>query len=110
MAERINGSAGIALAGREAEYATELWLDDPGAFFLHPEGPLSETTPEEWLAKQPKPAPRHSGVSGFQYAPLAGLQNAFANPYISDLLNPIPGAPIRQTPYRNGLFGGLLPF
>lgn len=49
----INGASGIPLTGREVEYATELWLEDPCAFFLHPEGPLSETTPEEWLAKQP---------------------------------------------------------
>lgn len=48
----INGGGGIPLQGREVEYATELWLDDPSAFFLHPEGPLSETTPEEWREKQ----------------------------------------------------------
>ena len=52
MSEAVNGSAGIPRAGREKAYATELWLDDPTAFFLHPEGPLSETTPDEWRAKQ----------------------------------------------------------
>jgi len=47
-----NGSDGMPLAGRSEEYATEMWLDDPSAFWLHPEGPLSETTPDEWRAKQ----------------------------------------------------------
>lgn len=27
------------------------WLADPSLFWLHPEGPLSDTTPDEWLAK-----------------------------------------------------------
>lgn len=58
MAETVNGSGGIPREGREKEYATEMWIDDPSAFFLHPEGPLSDTTPEEWIAKQPRrPAP-----------------------------------------------------
>lgn len=52
--QALNGSGGIPLKGREAEYATELWLEGPSAFWLHPEGPLSETTPDEWQAKQPK--------------------------------------------------------
>lgn len=49
-----NGGGGIPRKGREKEYATDLWLDGPSAFWLHPEGPLSEATPGEWLAKQPK--------------------------------------------------------
>jgi len=52
-----NGGGGIPRKGREVEYATELWLDGPSAFWLHPEGPLSETTPDEWKAKQPKQQP-----------------------------------------------------
>lgn len=47
-----NGSDGIPLNGKTEEYATELWLQGPSAFWLHPEGPLSDTTPEEWLAKK----------------------------------------------------------
>lgn len=31
---------------------TEEWLETPSAFWLHPEGPLSNTTREEWLIKQ----------------------------------------------------------
>ena len=31
------------------------WLEDPTLFWLHPEGPLSDTTPEEWLRKNPAP-------------------------------------------------------
>lgn len=34
------------------EIDTAAWLKNPTAFWLHPEGPLSDTTPEEWLAKQ----------------------------------------------------------
>lgn len=104
----VNGSAGIPRDGRELEYATELWLDDPGAFFLHPEGPLSETTPEEWKAKQhakaeelekarsPLPIPRPGLYSGMenqyaslsnQYASLRNVQRAYSDlapfpPYI----------------------------
>lgn len=39
----------------DREIDTAMWLKNPSAFWLHPEGPLSDTTPEEWLAKQ-KPA------------------------------------------------------
>lgn len=48
----MNGASGIPREGREAEYATEMWLADPSAFWLHPEGPLSDTTPEEWRHKE----------------------------------------------------------
>ena len=44
----LNGVNGIAIKGREKEYATELWLEGPTAFWLHPYGPLSNTTPDEW--------------------------------------------------------------
>ena len=50
----VHGSGGIPREGHAEAYATELWLENPLAFWLHPEGPLSDTTPEEWLAKQPK--------------------------------------------------------
>lgn len=59
----INGASGIAVARREREYATQLWLDNPLAFWLHPEGPLSDLTPDEWRAKQPKPAPVDEAIS-----------------------------------------------
>lgn len=48
----INGASGVPVHGRETEYATELWLEGPSAFWLHPEGPLSDKTPEEWKAEQ----------------------------------------------------------
>lgn len=48
----FNGSSGIPVAGREVEYATELWLQGPSAFWLHPEGPLSDKTREEWLEER----------------------------------------------------------
>lgn len=50
----------------DREIDTAMWLKDPSAFWLHPEGPLSDTTPEEWLAKQPPlgepPKPPMRGV------------------------------------------------
>lgn len=53
MTEKVfYGAAGIPEHGKEVEYATELWLENPKAFWCHPEGPLSETTPEEWRIKQ----------------------------------------------------------
>lgn len=36
----------------ESRLRIEGWLKHPTAFWLHPEGPLSDTTPEQWLAKQ----------------------------------------------------------
>lgn len=54
FAMEVNGSDGIPREGREVEYATELWLNGPSAFWLHPEGPLSETTPDEWREKVAK--------------------------------------------------------
>lgn len=38
------------MTDRELDIAA--WLKHPSAFWLHPEGPMSDTTPEEWLAKQ----------------------------------------------------------
>ena len=46
---------------------TAAWLKHPTAFWLHPEGPLSDTTPEEWLAKNsPKPEPIKWPPEGFR--------------------------------------------
>jgi ferric-dicitrate binding protein FerR (iron transport regulator) len=50
----FHGSDGIPRRGHEDDYATQLWLGGPSAFWLHPEGPLSETTPAEWLAMREK--------------------------------------------------------
>lgn len=114
MTETVNGSGGIPRNGREKEYATEMWLDDPSAFFLHPEGPLSDTTPEEWLAKQPKPPEPPPWTNAFANASYqAQLMQAQYNP--SDLLNGTPGAPIRYNPnyyprQSRGLLGDLLGF
>lgn len=115
MSDTVNGSAGIPRKGREAEYATEMWLDDPSAFWLHPEGPLSEATPDEWRAKQPKPSapdPLMQSLAGLGAIRCGGyaamLQNA-ANPYLQnappgvydlgDLLNAAPGSLLRYTPF-----------
>lgn len=70
----VNGGGGIPIAGREVEYATELWLDSPSAFWLHPEGPLSDTTPDEWRAKQAKEEAERKAA--WAQNPLAGLANA----------------------------------
>ncbi|WP_158514461.1 hypothetical protein [Sphingopyxis macrogoltabida] len=48
----IDGHDGVAVTGRADAYATALWLEGPSAFWLHPEGPLSDTTPDEWREKQ----------------------------------------------------------
>lgn len=69
----MNGASGIPREGREAEYATELWLEGPSAFWLHPEGPLSETTPNEYLAKR-KRVENHP-----QNAQIQSLMGAYAN-------------------------------
>jgi hypothetical protein len=47
------GASGIAREGMEERYATALWRDDPSAFFLHPEGPLSDTGPKEYFVPRP---------------------------------------------------------
>lgn len=49
------GASGIPRQGKEVEYATALWCECPSAFWLHPEGPLSDTTPDEYLATLPEP-------------------------------------------------------
>ena len=98
MAEKVNGAGGIPLKGREVEYATQLWLEGPSAFWLHPEGPLSDTTPDEWLAAQPpeKPAPPQKNMHHLQL-----LRQA-------NSLNPYSGMMNAQT-YRDSLngFGGI---
>lgn len=52
MSDVVHGSDGIPRDGHAEAYATQLWLDDPIAFWLHPEGPLSDKTPDEWRAEQ----------------------------------------------------------
>lgn len=49
----MNGSGGIAVAGMEEEYATEMWLENPSAFWLHPLGPLSDVTPSQYKRRTP---------------------------------------------------------
>lgn len=44
----ILGNAGVAITGREERYALSLWLQEPSAFWLHPEGPLSNKPVEQW--------------------------------------------------------------
>jgi hypothetical protein len=36
----------------EAAYLTAMWLESPSAFWLHPEGPLSDKSPGEWREEQ----------------------------------------------------------
>lgn len=78
----IDGASGIAIAGREEAYATKLWLEGPSAFWLHPEGPLSDTTAEEWLArnrpKEPEPVARFIAATNTNYA-ARGLYWSYAN-------------------------------
>jgi hypothetical protein len=47
------GADGIPREGMTERYATALWRDDPSAFWLHPEGPLSDTTPDEYFVPEP---------------------------------------------------------
>ena len=76
----FHGADGIPRQGREVEYATQLWLDGPSAFWLHPEGPLSETTPDEWLAKRAEEDRRRREAEAQNplaaYARLGLLQNS----------------------------------
>lgn len=113
MSQAIHGGGGIPRKGHEASYATELWLDGPSAFWLHPEGPLSETTPDEWQAKQPPEPPtiRYAGA-GHSAAGLMQAQNPYTNAgllrqcadYQRALMNVTPGQFI---PVSNGLAGLL---
>jgi hypothetical protein len=84
-ADNVNGSGGIPRQGREKEYATELWLDDPTAFFLHPEGPLSDTTPDEWKAKRDQERKRKDAaeLSQAQLAANVQMQASYGALHIS---------------------------
>lgn len=100
----MNGSGGIPLKGREKEYATELWLESPSAFWLHPEGPLSETTPDEWREKererkQAVPTPDYQALRGQMQMQRLTIEAQYAN-YAASLLNAKSGGII---PAPNGL-------
>lgn len=74
-----NGASGIPMVGREVEYATDLWLDG-GAFWLHPEGPLSDTSREDWLAKQNKrTADAWGALQGLANSSFAARHNHMAS-------------------------------
>ncbi len=101
----INGASGIPCAGREEEYATELWLDQPTAFWLHPEGPLSDRTPDQWRADRAEAEKERQrrGIRQSQmlqamslFGSVAQLQAAACYPYQNALAS------------RNGLGNGLL--
>lgn len=104
--QTINGSAGIPIAGREAEYATELWLDGPSAFWLHPEGPLSDKTPDEWQAERAAERKAVANNPLGQYAHLAGLQQMPANQLslYQQLMNAQPGQLVQ---YQQHQYSGL---
>lgn len=96
----MNGASGIPVKGREAEYAAELWLADPSAFWLHPEGPLSDTTPDEWRTRQAEiERQRQAAMQQNPYANVAGLnapymQQALMQAQLSDyrsMMNAVPG-------------------
>lgn len=73
------GADGIPREGMAETYATAMWRDDPAAFWLHPEGPLSETTPDEYFVPRPEPTARD--MLNRQYAAqgmLGGYQQASA--------------------------------
>lgn len=83
------GSDGIPLSGKVEEYATELWLDDPSAFWLNPEGPLSETTPDEYRAKiAEREKQRRAAIAQDPLHNLASaglLNNGFAQNYYAQM-------------------------
>ena len=47
------GASGIARDGMAKRYATAMWRDNPAAFFLHPEGPLSDAAPDDYFVPRP---------------------------------------------------------
>lgn len=106
----VNGGGGIPIAGREVEYATELWLDDPSAFWLHPEGPLSDKTPDEWRAERAQERRDLANNPLGQYAQLAGLQQMPVSQLslYRQLVNAQPGAIIRYPASQQSFVHGLL--
>lgn len=100
--EIFNGASGIPREGREAEYATQMWLDDPTAFFLHPEGPLSDKTPDEWREEQRALArrvvsqrPPSTAIQG-QLASISMLQHASSQQSLNALWNGVGAMGIPQ--------------
>lgn len=83
------GADGIPREGMAETYATAMWRDDPSAFWLHPEGPLSDTTPDEYFVPRPEPTERdmlnrqyaaQGMLGGYQQASaMAQYQNALAS-------------------------------
>lgn len=78
------GSSGIPRQGKEVEYATASWRECPTAFWLHPEGPLSDSTPDEYFANLPDEAPvdqlmANCAASGLLHSgsAMAAYQNAY---------------------------------
>lgn len=108
VSEVVNGSGGIPRKGREVEYATELWLEGPSAFWLHPEGPLSDTTPNEYreaqAAQREETKRRAPADSMMRYQSMVGLQNAAT---AGALLQGVNYLGIHQRP---NLLGGLFDF
>jgi hypothetical protein len=107
-----NGSDGIPLFGKTEAYATEMWLDDPSAFWLHPEGPLSETTPDEWRAKlaaeerlSAEAERNRQDAWRAQWAQAANMQNPYANGLLAAHQQQLTG---RANPLLGGLFGSAL--
>ena len=106
------GACGIGRTGMDATYSAALWRDNPTAFWLHPEGPLADSTPGEFFKSAPAPvvldARRYAQewqnaayAQNVGYWQLNGLQNAYA---YQDAMQ---GIHSRYAGTR-GLFGGLL--
>lgn len=108
----INGASGIPIQGREVEYATELWLKGPSAFWLHPEGPLSDKTPEEWKAEQEakrrEVSARYANLgNAYSNAALAQQQSALQQA-LSQYYKPYMGSGSNYATNFGSIFGRLL--
>ena len=119
------GACGIGRAGMDATYSAALWRDNPTAFWLHPEGPLADSTPGEFFVARCENDFRHDlriglGITetrrkftdyqnaifnGPQYARQYAL--AMQNNSYADYANAMQGIHNRYAGTR-ALFGGLL--
>lgn len=80
------GASGLPREGMTERYATAMWRDDPSAFWLHPEGPLSETTPEEYFVPRP-PVPEYlQGYAARGLLNSGAAMNAYLNAYGQNML------------------------
>jgi hypothetical protein len=94
------GSSGLAREGMEERYSTALWRDNPSAFWLHPDGPLADTTPAEFFVPEPPPPPPGP------LSPYAGYANVYYPAYaLQQAAGYQSGLQQLQGPPTLGLFG-----